>query len=59
MAHKNVVRHDGNASDELELSILSRGYLVQMIADLRRRLGEQRAQTDHERELVAIHCDAT
>ena len=55
MTHKNVAHHDANASGELEQSALSRGHLVQMMADLQRQLGKQRAQADRERELIAIH----
>ena len=55
MAYKNTARHDPNAFGELELTALSRGQLVQTVADLRRRLGEQSAQVGCEREPVAIH----
>ena len=57
MTHKNAICHDASASDKLELSILSRGQLIQMVVDLRQRLGKQRAHADCERELVAIHHD--
>jgi len=30
---------------------------IQMVTDWRRRLGEQRAWVDRERELIAIHRD--
>jgi len=43
MTHKNGAHHDANACGELELSILPRGQLVQMVANVRRRLSEQRA----------------
>jgi len=57
MAHKKAARHDANASGKLELAVFFRGQLVQMVVDLQRRLGEQRAQVDREREPVAIHRD--
>ena len=59
MAHKKITRHVGNASDELDQSVLSRGQLVQMVIDLRRCLDEHRAKADRERELVAIHYNTT
>ena len=44
----------------IEVFVLhSRGLLVQMVADSRRRMGEQRTQADCERELIAIHRDTT
>jgi len=57
MAYKNATRHDTNTHGETDPLVLSRGQLVQMVIDLRRRLGEQRAKADRERVLVAIHCD--
>ena len=56
MAHKNATRHDAHAPDEIDLSVLSCGPLVQMVINLRWRLGEQRAKADRERELVVIHA---
>jgi len=55
MVPKSTIHHEVNASDELELSTLSIGQLIQRVADLRWLLSEQRAQADRERELVAIH----
>jgi len=59
MAHKNVTHHDTNAPDEIDPSVLSRGQVIQLVIDLRWQFGEQWAKTDHERELIAIHCDTT
>ena len=58
MAHKNATRHDVNASDEFDPSVLSCGQLVQMVIYLQQRLGEHWAKAKHELELVAIHRDA-
>ena len=55
MAHKNATHY--NTPGEIDPSVLSRGQLIQMVIDLRWRLGEQRARVDRKRELVAIHRD--
>ena len=55
MAHKSATHHDVNASDEPELLTLSRGQLIQWVAELQRQLCEQQAQAHRERELSAIH----
>ena len=54
MLHKNATRHDANAPDEIDGGPLPQ-ELIQMVIDLRCRLGEQRAKADRKRELVAIH----
>jgi len=56
-SHGTQERH--HVSGEFELSALSRGQLVQMVANLQRRLDEQRPQVEQERELIAIYRDTT
>jgi len=34
MAHKNTICHEANAPDEINLSVLSCGQLIQMVIDL-------------------------
>ena len=57
MPPKSANHHDINTSDELESSTLSRGQLIQWVADLQWQLSEQRTLADREREPAAIHCD--
>ena len=57
MAYRSATGYDINTSDELDLSALPRGQVIQMVIDLRRRLDEHQAKADRQRELVAIHHD--
>ena len=57
MACRSAIRHDVKVPDEPEPSALSHGQLVHMVIDLQWQLGEHRAKTNRERELVAIHRD--
>ena len=55
--HKNVIRHDAYAPDEIDPSVLPRRQLVQIVIICDDGLGEQWAKADREREMIAIHRD--
>ena len=57
MAPKSTNNHDVNTFGEYEPSTLSRGYLIQWVADLQWQLSGPRTLVDRERELAAIHRD--